>query len=217
MPIKLRLLNFPFVLLWRRTTAPLRIVNLIMYVSSVRTFQVVLIYVCLMESISLHAGLRQYKMSLSDENEREKLWRCSLLICMRRERDLLENLGVCSGISPAKIVFTKRKKVTFSGGLQGQRLTAAITATPVGFYCSDWCCCWGITSPPGSLIFFQNKHITHMFRTVFQSLFSPSEYCDDRKRNLYNYLLLHSNHYQLDTLWGSPGPPPACTVSGAIF
>lgn len=52
---------------------------------------------------------------------------------MRWQSDLLENLGVFSGISPAKL-FTKEKTELTFGGLQGQRLTTAITATPVGFY-----------------------------------------------------------------------------------
>lgn len=120
--------------------------------------------------------------------------------------------------------FTEEKtKLTFSGGLQGQRLTAAITATPVGF--QSWLMLLRGTQqkppcPPQHHPLRRNEELAVSEEQYFKVYFSPRGilWWLKKRRNLYSHLL-HSNNcihrYQLDTLWGHR--PSNCTVSGAIF
>lgn len=129
----------------------------------------------------------------------------SLLMCLRWQSDLQENLGVSSGILPAKSYSQKKKNLT--------DLPRSATRTEA-HYCNNSDACWLLqvtdiparhsqSSWPPCNVAEQTHSVTDTLRTVFQSLFSLGILWKTFVQ--LAYFLLHSNNfihcYQLDTSW----------------
>lgn len=129
---------------------------------------------------------------------------------------LLENLGVRSGISPTKSYSEKKKKNLtdlLRWAARTERLTAAITATPVGFY--KWLILLQGSHKHPAHLSDEGKHNSHSQNSISKVYFL-SEYCKDLKKictityyciQIISYIVINLIHcgspaLKLHSFWG---------------